>query len=80
MGWGYKVAMLACALTAVTMPLRASEPVNKDGTTTIRFGGDPKAANFINIMPGWNYIVRLYRPRGEILDGSWKLPAAVPVN
>jgi len=31
-------------------------------------------------MPGWNYIVRLYRPRGEILDGSWKLPAAVPAN
>lgn len=53
---------------------------DKDGTTTIRFGGDPKAANFINIMPGWNYIVRLYRPRAEILGGSWKFPAAVPAK
>ena len=23
-------------------------------------------------MPGWNYMVRLYRPRKEILDGTWK--------
>ncbi len=25
-------------------------------------------------MPGWNYTVRLYRPRKEILDGTWKFP------
>jgi hypothetical protein len=31
-------------------------------------------------MPGWNYTVRLYRPRAEILDGVWKLPEAQPVN
>jgi hypothetical protein len=24
--------------------------------------------------PGWNYIVRMYRPRQEILDGTWKFP------
>ena len=47
---------------------------NKDGTTTVHFGGDPKAANFLRIMPGWNYTVRLYRPRAEILDGTWKFP------
>jgi hypothetical protein len=29
-------------------------------------------------MPGWNYTVRLYRPRAEILDGSWKVPQAQP--
>ena len=23
---------------------------------------------------GWNYAVRLYRPRSEILDGTWKFP------
>jgi hypothetical protein len=63
-------------ITAVSVNNVTAKP-NTDGTTTIRFGGDPRAANFVNIMPGWNYIVRLYRPRGEILDGSWKLPAAV---
>jgi hypothetical protein len=66
-------------ISAVSVNNVTAKP-SKDGTTTIRFGGDPKAANFINIMPGWNYIARLYRPRGEILDGSWKLPAAVPAN
>jgi len=52
---------------------------NKDGSVTIHFGGDPKAANYIAIMPGWNYVVRMYRPRKEILDGTWKFPEAKPV-
>ena len=26
-------------------------------------------------MNGWNYTVRLYRPRAEILNGKWKFPA-----
>jgi hypothetical protein len=46
----------------------------KDGSITIHFGGDPKADNFLPIVPGWNYIVRLYRPKKEILDGSWTFP------
>jgi hypothetical protein len=29
-------------------------------------------------MPGWNYTVRLYRPRPAILNGSWKFPQAQP--
>ena len=32
------------------------------------------------IMEGWNYAVRLYRPRPEILDGSWKFPSAEPTT
>ena len=46
---------------------------NHDGSITVRFGagGEP---NTIGIMPGWNYAVRLYRPRPEILDGSWTFP------
>lgn len=52
----------------------------KDGSVVIQFGGDPKlAANFLAITPGWNYVVRLYRPRPAILDGSWQVPAAVPL-
>lgn len=50
---------------------------NPDGSTTIRFGGDEKAQNMLPITPGWNYLVRLYRPRPEILDGTWKFPEPV---
>jgi hypothetical protein len=27
-------------------------------------------ANCIPISPGWNYAIRMYQPRTEILDGS----------
>jgi hypothetical protein len=53
---------------------------NKDGSMTIHFGGDPKASNFLPIMDGWNYLIRLYQPRKEIIDGSWKFPAPQPVK
>jgi hypothetical protein len=52
-----------------------------DGSVTVQFGGDPaKAPNCIPIVPGWNYLVRLYRPRKEILEGRWKFPEAQPVQ
>lgn len=47
-----------------------------DGRVTVHFGGDPDAPNYLRIMPGWSYVVRLYRPRAEILDGSWQFPKA----
>ncbi len=46
---------------------------NDDGSITVRFG-DGNEPNTIGIMDGWNYAVRLYRPRPEILDGSWTFP------
>jgi hypothetical protein len=52
-----------------------------DGSTDIQFGGcDGKIANCLPIMKGWNYTVRLYRPRVEILDGSWKFPDPQPMS
>jgi hypothetical protein len=51
-----------------------------DGSITIHFGGDPKQPNFLPIVPGWNYIVRLYRPREEILNGTWRFPNPEPVE
>ena len=53
---------------------------NKDGSFTIHFGGDPKQLNYLPIMDGWNYVVRLYLPRKEILDGKWKFPEPQPVK
>jgi len=48
---------------------------NEDGSITIHFGGDPKQPNYLPIMDGWNYIVRLYIPREQILDSKWKFPS-----
>jgi hypothetical protein len=52
----------------------------RDGGYTIRFGGNPRDDNYLPIMPGWNYTVRMYRPREQLLNGSWSFPAAVPVD
>ena len=52
-----------------------------DGSTTVQFGGcDGKIPNCLPIMKGWNYTVRLYRPRPEILNGKWKFPEPKPVG
>ena len=52
---------------------------NDDGSVTIQFGGcDGKIPNCLPTMKGWNYMVRLYRPRAEIREGKWKFPEAQP--
>lgn len=49
---------------------------NADGSITIQMGGcDGKIPNCLPTSPGWNYWVRLYRPRAEILNGKWTFPA-----
>jgi hypothetical protein len=53
---------------------------NPDGSFTIHFGGDPGSVNHLPIAEGWNYTVRLYQPRKEILDGSWSFPEVKPVE
>ena len=54
---------------------------NKDGGATIHFGGCADGReNCIPITDGWNYIVRLYQPKKEILDGSWAFPSPSPVE
>ena len=47
---------------------------NEDGSFTLHFGGDPASSNYLPITEGWNYTVRFYEPRSEILDGAWKFP------
>lgn len=50
-----------------------------DGSVTVRFvHGEPTLPNSIPVPPGWNYLVRFYRPRPAFFDGSWTLPRATP--
>ncbi|KUL94616.1 hypothetical protein DK26_16995 [Bosea sp. WAO] len=52
-----------------------------DGSIAIQFGGcDGKVPNCLPTMPGWNYTVRLYRPKAEILNGKWSFPRPQPVS
>jgi hypothetical protein len=54
---------------------------SSDGSVTIQFGGcDGKVTNCLPVSPGWNYMVRLYRPQATILKGTWKFPEARPVK
>ena len=48
-----------------------------DGSFAIQFGGcDGEIPNCLPTPPGWNYLVRLYRPKPEILNGAMDLSRA----
>jgi hypothetical protein len=48
-----------------------------DAKITIQFGGcDAATANCLPITPGWNYLVRLYRPQHKVRNGDWTFPEA----
>jgi hypothetical protein len=52
---------------------------NDDGSITVHFGGcGDGRPNCLPITDGWNYIVRLYRPRSQVLDGFWTFPSIEP--
>jgi hypothetical protein len=49
----------------------------RDGSYAIQFGScDGRTENSLPTPPGWNYMVRLYRPRREVLNGAWTFPEA----
>ena len=53
----------------------------RDGSIVIQFGGCNRVIpNCLPTMAGWNYVVRLYRPRPEIVDGIWTFPEARAVT
>lgn len=58
-----------------------SGKANEDGSFTVHLGGcKDKRVNCLPITEGWNYAVRLYRPREEILNGEWTFPDPEPVK
>jgi len=47
----------------------------------VQFGGcEPGVDNCLQIGSGWCYVVRLYRPRAEILGRKWKFPDAQAIH
>jgi hypothetical protein len=57
--------------------------LNPDGTFTAFFGskevcGDK--ANRLDIPPGRNMMMRVYRPNPSVLNGGYVLPATTPVK
>ena len=52
----------------------------EDGSVAIQFGRCAGTPNCLQTTSGWSYTVRLYRPRPEVLDGSWQFPVAQPVR
>lgn len=68
---------LAICIRSTTSRRRRAPAVSVD----VQFGGcDGKIPNCLPILPGWNYTVRLNRPRPEILTSKWKFPAAVAAH
>ena len=52
-----------------------------DGAISIQFGDcSRQTPNCLPVTNGWNYMVRLYRPRQEILNGTWSFPVAAPIQ
>ncbi|CDG83794.1 DUF1254 domain-containing protein [Janthinobacterium agaricidamnosum] len=50
-----------------------------DGNVSIQLGAcDGGMPNCLPITDGWSYVVRMFRPRAEILDGTWVFPLAQP--
>jgi len=48
-----------------------------DGGITVTFGAE--GPNSIPVTQGWNYLVRFYRPRAELLDRTWTFPPPEPL-
>ncbi|MGA8890464.1 MAG: DUF1254 domain-containing protein [Anaeromyxobacteraceae bacterium] len=61
----------------------SSAKLNPDGTFTAHFGSKALCGdvpNRLDVTPGWNFVMRVYRPGPSVLDGSYVLPAATPMK
>ncbi|WP_062303725.1 DUF1214 domain-containing protein [Demequina subtropica] len=52
-----------------------------EGAVTVRLvHGEPSGPNDVPVPAAWGIVLRLYRPRPEIVDGTWAAPPLVPVE
>ena len=69
--WSYCLRTRRCTRARTSSKLTAKP--DDDGSVTVQFGGCENAScNCISIAPDWSYMVHLFRPRKEVLDGTWK--------
>jgi hypothetical protein len=57
--------------------------MNADGTFTVRFGSEQDCGdlpNRLDITPGWNFLMRVYKPGASILRGDYTLPKVMPLK
>lgn len=74
-GYYEKNALNAYALNNITAKKE------NDGSIAVQFGNCSETVpNCLPIMNSWNYTVRLYRPRPEVLNGKWKFPDPKPLG
>jgi hypothetical protein len=56
--------------------------LNPNGTFTMAFGSEQacgKRPNRVDVAPGWNLLMRIYRPGPSVLSGAYKLPTPTPL-
>jgi hypothetical protein len=52
-----------------------------DGTVVLNLSPEPDGlANHLYVMDGWNYALRLYKPRRAVVDKSWTPPVPISVS
>lgn len=57
--------------------------LNPNGTFTVHYGSAEvcgERANRLDVTPGWNFLMRIYRPGPSVVSGAYALPKAVPVG
>jgi hypothetical protein len=57
--------------------------LDDDGRFTVYFGSEEHCGNRPNrvaISPGWNFLMRVYRPGPSVLNREYVLPAAEIMN
>jgi hypothetical protein len=78
---GHNVQMMVYGPTiSAKRPSSAFQRLVRPGSVTIHFGGDSKQPNYFPLVKDWNYQLRQYRPRKEVLEGKWQVPEPVEVK
>jgi len=54
---------------------------DEDGKVTLNLSPEQDdLTNHVYIMDGWNYVLRLYRPKASVLDKTWTPPSPEPIT
>jgi hypothetical protein len=57
--------------------------LNADGTFTVYFGSAQTCddvPNRLDTTDGWNFLMRIYRPGKSVMEGAYRLQAAMRVK